>query len=125
MLKHHRVHALAGMLDAPSLKALASKKFKATLERKWDPADFAGVVSEVYATSNARDNDVRKALISSAESHIRELLSIEVFKDVLFANGEFSGELLVAIGSKFSSPTCVGFECTCRREFCDHCGRHQ
>ena len=122
MLKHPRVHALADMLDAPSLKALAIEKFKATLDSKWDPTDLTEVVAEVYATSNARDNDVRKALINSAKSHLGELLSLEIFKDILYANGEFSSELLVAVGSELSDPKCVS--CQCTRQFCNHCGHH-
>ena len=106
MLKHPRVHALADMLDVPSLKALAVEKFESMLENEWAPTDFAGVIAEVYATSNARDNGICKALINSAKSHLGELLSLDVFKDILFANGEFSGGLLVATGSVSGCSNC-------------------
>ena len=123
MLKHIRVHALADMLDVPSLKALAVEKFESTLENEWVPTDFAGVVAEVYATSNARDNGIRKALISSARFHLGELVSFDVFKDILFANGEFSVGLLVAIGSA------SGYNCRwCGGKNglnCTDCGRAQ
>ena len=122
MLKHPRVHALADMLDSPSLKGLAAKKFESTLGNKWDPTDFVGAIAEVYATSNARDNGIRKALISSAKSRLGELLLLEVFKDILFANVEFSGGLLVAVGSSVG-PNCISCACT-QRQACNYCGHY-
>ena len=107
MLKHSRVHALADMLDSPSLKGLAVKKFEYTLENEWVPTDFAGVVAEVYAMSNARDNGIREALINSAKSHLGELLPLKIFKDILFANGDFSGGLVVATGSASGCSKCT------------------
>ena len=95
------------MLDIPSLKAVATKKLEATLKSKWDPTGFAGVVAEVYATSNTRDSDIRGTLIESAKSHLKELLLLDAFKEVLFSNGEFSGGLVVAggvvVGKEFSA----------------------
>ena len=125
MLKHPRVHALADMLDAPSLKGLAAQKFESTLGSKWDPTDFVGAIAEVYATSNARDNGIRKALISSAKSRLGELLLLEVFKDILFANAEFSGGLLVVTGNASGnvSPNCVSCSCA-QRQACNYCGHY-
>ena len=86
------------MLDIPSLKAIAAKKLEAALKSEWDPTGFAGVVAEVYATSNTRDSDIRGTLIESAKSHLKELLLLDAFKEVLFSNAEFSGGLIVVGG---------------------------
>ena len=102
------------MLDIPSLKAIAAEKLKATLKSEWDPTGFAEVVAEVYATSNTRDSDIRGTLIESAQSHMKELLLLDAFKEVLFSNGEFSGGLVVAgvvvVGRVFSAcRVCGGY----------------
>ena len=92
------MHALADMLDIPSLKVVAAKRLEAALKSEWDPTGFAEVVAEVYATSNTRDSDIRGTLIESARPHLKELLLLDAFKDVLFSNAEFSGGLVVAGG---------------------------
>ena len=98
------------MLDIPSLKAVAAKRLEAALKSEWDPTGFAEVVAEVYATSNTRDSDIRGTLIESAKSHLKELLLLDTFKEVLFSNGEFSGGLVMAgravVGRAFA--TCRG-----------------
>ena len=110
------MYALADMLDIPSLKAIAAKKLEAALKSKWDPTGFAEVVAEVYATSNTRDSDIRGTLIESAKSHLKELLLLDAFKEVLFSNGEFSGGLVVAGGGNSACRNCKAQLC------CRYCG---
>ena len=115
------------MLDIPSLKDLAAKKLEAALKSKWDPTGFAGVVTEVYATSNTRDSDIREMLIKSAKSHLKELLLLDVFKDVLFSNAEFSGGLIVVGGLVAEAvvappPILVCRTCSYRNVYCRNCG---
>ena len=114
------------MLDIPVLKAIAAKRLEATLKSEWDPTGFAGVVAEVYATSNTRDKDIRETLIESAKSHLKELLLLDAFKDVLFSNGEFSGGLIVVgglVAEAVVAPSPISGCRSCSNEiYCNYCG---
>ena len=120
------------MLDIPVLKGIAAKKLEAALKSEWDPTGFVEVVAEVYATSNTGDSDIRGTLIESAKSHLKELLLLDAFKDVLFSNGEFSGGLVVAggvaaegVAGRWVNPPVVGYNPSCRhcgeRYYCNQC----
>ena len=115
------MYALADMLDIPALKAIAAKKLEAALKSEWDPTGFAGVVAEVYATSNTRDSDIRGTLIESAKSHLKELLLLDVFKDILLSNAEFSGGLIVTGAVVVAPLTPVCKRCSRGGLFCDYC----
>lgn len=125
VLKHCRVYALADFLGAPELKQLAAKKLSAAFSSNWVKADFPQVVREIYLTTNKQDKDIRGAAITSAKSHITELLQMQDFKDVLLDVAEFSGGLIIgastAVLASRTPSQCL--TCTCVQKYnCNSCG---
>jgi hypothetical protein len=105
-LKHPRVYALADMLDIPDLKRLAKKKLEAQLEKEFVAADFYGTVKEVYATTNARDEDFRNLLIEVTKNNLAALKENKEFREVILELGEFSGQLVMAMTSGCTTQQC-------------------
>ncbi|KAI5816695.1 hypothetical protein BZA77DRAFT_344023 [Pyronema omphalodes] len=122
-LKHCRVYALADFLGAPELKQLAAKKLSDAFSNKWVKADFPQIVHEVYATTNKQDEDIRGAVITSAKTHIQELLQMHDFKDVLLEVAEFSGGLIIGASNEVIQNTSKCRSCACVQRYnCNYCG---
>jgi hypothetical protein len=123
VLKHCRVYALADFLGAPELKQLAAKKLSAAFASNWVKADFPQVVREVYLTTNNQDEDIRGAVITSAKSHIMELLQMQDFKDVLLDVAEFSSGLIIGASNVVIRNTSQCLTCACVQRYnCSNCG---
>ncbi|KAI5816696.1 hypothetical protein BZA77DRAFT_368086 [Pyronema omphalodes] len=99
--KHCRVHALADMLVAPDVKKLAAKKLDHYLTETWTQDSvvsyFVGFAREIYATTNACDEDIRSVLVKATRAHMIELIKHEDFKAVLFEIPEYSGALCLEL----------------------------
>ena len=99
------------MLDVPDLKRLAKKKLEAQLEKEFVAADFHGTVKEVYATTNARDEDFRNVLIEVAKKNLKSLKESKEFREVMREFGEFSGQLAMAMADDATSTGCTTQQC--------------
>jgi len=120
-LKHCRVHALADMLEITALKTIAATKLNTKLSSEWVTADFPGIVKEVYSTTNTRDHEVRNVLIRATRIHLKELLAVQEFKDVMFEFGEFSGGLVV----DGQTSACVSCASYLPKPYCTSCAPPQ
>jgi hypothetical protein len=96
-LKHTRVHVLADKLGINGLKILAAEKLWLSVCDNWNVKLFIPCVKETYATTNKRDQTIRKMLVMAAHKNMEQLVKTEEFVEEFQDMGEFTAEFLMHV----------------------------
>jgi speckle-type POZ protein len=137
MLFHVKVYAIADKYRVLALKEQAKKKFENTVETCWNMDDFPHVVSEVYATSHAKDRNLRDTVVNVSHKHIAELLKKQPFSHVLENTPGFAADITRRLAEgqkpkeqdKYRCPNCgITWEAKIQDGsygHCINCGNHR
>ncbi|KAJ6276571.1 hypothetical protein J3E71DRAFT_187155 [Bipolaris maydis] len=99
LLKEPRVYALAEMFFLEDLKAVAVAKLQQKLQDLWTSDSFPECIQEIYATTPENDVGMRSAVVEIAKVHVKELISKDIFKDLIREGGDFAVEYFESVVS--------------------------
>ncbi len=77
MLNNISVHAIADKYDIPTLKLLATIKFKELVNSMWPHHDFPAIIKAVYESSCDTVQDLRTVVTSVCRHHVEDLLMLK------------------------------------------------
>ena len=110
-LFHTRVYVLAEKYDIPALKALASKKFKATLPSNGLSVEFVASLELIFKETPENDRLLRNIALDFVGKKYRELVNKGDLVELCKRNGDAAGEVIKAI----AAAPLVPFVKTCPR----------
>ncbi|CVK94996.1 uncharacterized protein FMAN_13250 [Fusarium mangiferae] len=104
MIFHAKVYQIGDKYGIETLKKQALNNFKRVVESAEVTteyaSDLADAVTTVYTTTPPEDRGLRDIVMNSSYWRLRQLITIESFKESLPMNGDFSTDLLKAITSR-------------------------
>ena len=92
---HCRLYIVGDKYDIPQLREVATKKFLATIEEKWDKVTFIPLITVVFeGTTASKDNGLQRSVLNSTLRHADVLEEWPDFTRLLEDLPSFSHQLL-------------------------------
>ena len=88
------VYSIADKYEIEDLKALAKVKFETFAFAAWDCKDFPAIVAQVFDTTPESDLGLRDVVSLICAKHVDEVLTSEVWSDLLTDNGAIGLSIL-------------------------------
>lgn len=88
------VYSIADKYEIEDLKALAKVKFETFAFAAWNCKDFPAIVAQVFDTTPESDLGLRDVVSLICAKHIDEILTSEVWSDLLTDNGAIGLSIL-------------------------------